>query len=108
MKFIEKLDKANLEIAKKLKNVEVVGRSYCCTTCTLAEIESDYYIAWKIFDGGNNDNIDYYTNDDENEKELYGAWDLTQEQLDVVIEILEKYFEVERPISETKCIKIRG
>ena len=108
MNFIEKLDKADLEIAKALKEVEVIGRSFCCTSCTLAEIESDYFIAWKIFETGMNENIDYYLEDNGKIKILFGVWNLTSEQLDLVIQILSKYFDVERPIDDTKCILIKS
>ena len=108
MNFVEKLDSACLELAQEMKEVEIVNRSFCCTTCTLAEIESEFYIAWKIFESGANENLDYYLEQNGKEKELYGAWNLTDEQLERAVEILSKYFDVERPIDETKCICIKG
>ena len=108
MNFIEKLDKASREIAEQMQEVEVVNRAFCCTTCTLAEVELDHYIVWKVFSEGVNKNIELYENADDSEKELFGAWDLTDEQLDKAIKILSKYFTVEKPVDETKCIGIKG
>ena len=108
MNFVKRFDSACLELAKELKDVEIVSRAFCCTTCTLAEVEKDYYIVWKIFESGMNKNIDYYVEENGKEKELCGAWYLTEEQMEKAIEILSKYFEVEKPIDDTKCITIKG
>ena len=107
MKFLEMLDKANKEIRKALgKEVKVLGRSHCCTTCTLAKITEKYYIAWKVFSSGMNKNIDTYKDSSKVKKTLYAAWNLTPTQLRVVEHILAKYFRVLKPENESCCIGI--
>ena len=73
MNFIEKLDKACKEIACEMEDVEVVNRAFCCTTCTLAEVEMDHYIVWKVFSEGMNKNIELYENADDSERAHSGS-----------------------------------
>lgn len=41
MEFLEKLNLANKELRKELgKEIKIVGRSYCCGTCTVHKINN--------------------------------------------------------------------
>ena len=108
MELLEELNLANKELRKVLgKEVKVVGRSHCCGSCTIAEIEGEgykNYIAWRIYTTGMNKNIEEYK---EGEKEeVYADWKLTEEQLDKAIEVLSCYFEVNHPkTTESICIR---
>lgn len=109
LNFLETLNIANRELRKVLGNeVKVLGRSECCISCTTYNIGSQgykYYIAWKIFNSGMNCNIQYYK-DRYSNVDSYACWNLTDEQLDKTIEVLSKYFKVERPADDTRTINI--
>lgn len=105
MEFLEKLNIANRELRKTFKkSVKVVGRGHCCRSCTLAEIEEEHFIVWTIFNSGMNENVSSYKNGDCNY--AYACWDLTDEQLNIAVEILSKYFKIEKPKDDSKAIKI--
>lgn len=53
-----------------------------------------------------NKNIEKYKNGALTD--AYGMWNLTYEQLTKAIEVLSKYFEVEKPINEAMCIYIKN
>lgn len=103
---------ALLEIRKEIKKVSnrkiaVTSTMHCCGSCHGAELHSKGYEAFlsaKIFRSGMNRNFDNVSR----WNDLYFNWDLNDEELDLVIEILSKYFEVKKPDNNYECIVIKN
>lgn len=100
------------EIRKEIKKISnrkiaVTSTMHCCGSCHGAELSAKGYEAFlsaKIFKSGMNKNFDSISR----WNDLCFNWELNDEELNLVIEILSKYFEVEKPASPYECIIIKN
>jgi nitrate/TMAO reductase-like tetraheme cytochrome c subunit len=97
------MKEAKQELKKVSKRkIKVTSTMNCCPSCHTAEAKQkfDGYLAPKIYKSGMNKNIQ--TINDWHDVVL--GWDLNDVELVTVVTVLEKYFEVIKPLTEYECI----